>query len=147
MMKIFISHSDKDSKLAEALSSELSRPGVNVWLAEKEVLPGDNWSLEVGKALQRADAMVVLLSPAAVESENVRREIAYALSSPKFEGRVVPVVVKPTEDIPWFLRELPMVHSRGAHGRSVKKLAEKIAETLQGWNEGMADHIAGQSKA
>ncbi len=131
-MQVFISHSHKDQRIAEELSSRLAVAGVKVWLAEKEVLPGDNWSLAVGKALQRSDAMVVLLSPDAVESPDVRREIAFAFASPRFEGRVVPVVVRPTGGIPWFLRTFPMIHLRGTRGQSLKRLAEKIVEALTG---------------
>src|SRR5439155_4443605 len=129
-MQVFISHSQKDQKLAKELSSRLSAAGVKVWLAEERVLPGENLPLEVGKALQRSDAMVVLLSPDAVESANVRSEISYALASPKFEGRVIPVIVKPTKAIPWFLQTLPMIRSRGTRGTSIKRLAQKIVDAL-----------------
>lgn len=137
-MQIFISHSQKDQKFAKELSSRLSTAGVTAWLAEERVLPGENLPLEIGKALQRSDAMVVLLSPDAVESPNVRSEIAYALSSPKFEGRVVSVIVKPTKAIPWFLQTLPIIRSRGSRGPSVKRLAEKIVDAL-------ADSTSGES--
>src|SRR5437660_5773375 len=143
-MQVFVSHSQKDRKLAKELSARLSAAGVNVWLTEERVLPGENLPLEVGKALQRSDAMVVLLSPDAVDSRDVRSEIAYALSSPKFEGRVIPVIVKPTKAIPWFLQTLPMIRSRGTRGPSVKRLAEKIVELLIG--ERVAERILGESK-
>src|SRR2546426_6577819 len=110
-MQVFISYSLKDQAIAKELSSGLSAEGVRVWLAAEEVLPGENLPLEIGKALRRSDALVVLLSPDSVESRGVRSEIAYALSSPKFEGRVVPVIVKPTKDIPWFLQTFPMLRS------------------------------------
>jgi len=97
---------------------------------EEEILPGENFSLEVGKALERSEAIIILLSPDSVESSNVRSEIAYALSSPKFEGRVFPVVVKPTSGIPWFLQTFPMIHLRGPHGKTISDIAEKVVESL-----------------
>src|ERR1044071_7274289 len=112
-MQVFISYSEKDQKFAKELSSRLSAAGVRTWLAGENVLPSDNLPLEVGKALQKSDAMIVLLSPDAVESRFVRSEIRYALSSPKFEGRLIPVIVKPTKGIPWFLKSLPTVRPRG----------------------------------
>jgi len=147
-MQVFISHSQKDRKLAKELSARLSAAGVMVWLADERVLPGDNLPLEVGKALQRSDAMVVLLSPDAVESRDVRSEIAYALSSPKFEGRVVPVIVKPTKTIPWLLQTLPMIRSRGTRGPSIKRLAEKIADTLleSTKEESVVERLLGEPK-
>ena len=129
-MKVFISYSSKDAKFARELSTSLSDAGLDVWLADREVLPGENWPLEVGKALQRSDAFVVLLSPDAAESENVKREISFVLGSPRFEGRVVPVVVKASRDIPWFLESLHMVRSRGKDKKSLKRTAEEIADLL-----------------
>src|SRR5437773_10233247 len=134
-MQVFISYSHKDQKIAKQLSSRLADAGVKVWLAAEEVLPGENLPLEVGKALQRSDAMVVLLSPDAVESQWVRSEIAFALSSPKFEGRLVPVMVKPTKRVPPFLEKLPMIHSRGTRSESLNRLAHKIVESLSGEND------------
>jgi hypothetical protein len=148
-MKVFISHSQKDTKIAEELTSKLSRAGLDVWLAEREVLPGDNWSLEAGKALQRANALVVLLSPDAVESDNVKREISFALSSPRFEGRIVPVVLKPTRDIPWFLETLQMIHSRGTDTKSLSRAAKQIVASLldEVPGENLVDQIIGKPRA
>ena len=148
-MQVFISHSYKDKKIAKELSSRLSAAGVNIWLAEEEILPGENFSLEVGKALERSEAIVILLSPDAVGSSNVRSEIAYALSSPKFEGRVVPVVIKPTTGIPWFLRTFPMLHLRGAQSQSIREIAEKVVESLteNAKSERVVERVLGRPKA
>ena len=155
-MQVFISYAHRDQKIAKelslkiakALTSKLSVPAVKVWLADNEVLPGENLSLETGKALEQSNAMVVLLSPDAVESRYVRSEIAYALSSPKFEGRVIPVVIKPTKDIPWFLHTLAMIHARGTDAQSVKRIAEKIVDSLaEAAKEGeVVQRVSGGSK-
>ena len=137
-MKVFISHSQKDAEFAKELTARLSDARLDVWLAEREVLPGDNWQLEVGKALQRSDAMVVLLSPDGVAAENVRHDIGFAMGSPKFEGRLIPVILGPTntEAIPWFLRSLPMIEAPANSKKQVKQIAEKIVLSLRGGNGG-----------
>ena len=43
------------------------------------MLPGHNWAAKVAQALDESQAMVVLLTLAAVNSPNVRREMEYAL--------------------------------------------------------------------
>ena len=129
-MQVFISHAQADEKIARELRAQLAEAGVKVWLADEEVLLGENLSLEVGKALERSEAMVVLLSPAAIESKNVCSEIAYAFASPRFEGRLLPVVVKPTKDIPWFLKTLDLIQARSAQTHAVKQVAEKIVAAL-----------------
>jgi len=107
-MKVFLSYSAADRDLARELISRLRAEGFEVW-QDDEVAPGDNWALAVGKALEESDAMIVLLSPEAAESEWVEREVEYALTSPRYKNRLLPVVVKPTRRIPWILRKLPLI--------------------------------------
>jgi hypothetical protein len=68
--------------------------------------PGTDWGREIDKALNSSKAMIVLISPAAMASKEVRREIETALLSRNFANRVLPVYVKPAHDVPWFLRKL-----------------------------------------
>jgi hypothetical protein len=105
-VNVFISHAEKDRAFAKSLAKALVRAGVDVWEPE-DVEPGRNWATEMGKALERADAVIVLLSPAASASESVQREIEFAISSPQFKSRLIPVLVKPTRKGPWILQELP----------------------------------------
>ena len=125
-MQVFLSYARSDEKFARELSSELTKHGLAVWLDEEQVLPGDNLHQCVADALKKSNAMVVLLSPEAMKSEFVRSEINYALGNPKYEHRLFPVEVRPTEDVPWFLRELQwFTASQGA-----KKISQLIASAL-----------------
>ncbi|MFW6162148.1 MAG: toll/interleukin-1 receptor domain-containing protein [Planctomycetota bacterium] len=107
-MKVFLSYSAADKDLATDLISRLRAEGFEVG-QDEEVGPGDNWALAIGKALEESDAMIVLLSPDAAKSEWVEREIEYALTSPRYKNRLLPVLVKPTRRIPWILRKLPLI--------------------------------------
>jgi len=110
-MKVFLSYARKDSALACRLADCLTRAGFAVWTAEHQIVPGDNWAKKIGKALDDAQLMVILLTPGALESDSVRADIEFALSSRKFEGRVFSVFVGPTlkagKDLPWILLKLP----------------------------------------
>ena len=55
-----------------------------------EVLPGDNLPLKIGEALKQADAMIVVLSPEAVESNCIRHEIEYALGASNYATAIRP---------------------------------------------------------
>jgi TIR domain-containing protein len=129
-MSVFVSYAHEDQKWARQLISQLSEKGIDVWDAPSKLLPGDNWSLEIGKALERAQAIIVLLSPAAVRSPNVRREIEYALASERFQDRLIPIVVKPTTKMPWILEQLKPVRGTGpseVSNRVVRRLKKKVA--------------------
>ena len=117
-MKVFISHTHSDQRLAHKIAAILEQAGLEVWDASREILPGDNWAQEVSNALQESEAMVILLTPDAVRSEWVRREmrwnIAYALGEVRFRSRLIPVVagdpnILNTESVPWILRHQKMV--------------------------------------
>ncbi len=110
-MKVFISYSGPDEKWADLLRTALSKYDVEAWDPASQIAPGENWGLKYGKALENADAVVVLLSPDSVKSDWVRHEIQYALSSPQFRDRLIPVVVRPTEEIPWILRKLKVIRA------------------------------------
>jgi hypothetical protein len=90
-------------------------------------LPGDNIWLRVGEALKKSKAMVVLVSPESMRAENVRREIEYALGDTNYEGRLFPVQVRPTHDVPWILRKFQLLN--GTQGPA--KVSESIADALK----------------
>jgi TIR domain len=113
-MKVFISHAHTDEPLVRDIAARLEAAGLEVWEDTREILPGDNWADKVAQALQESEAMVVLLTPEAIRSPWVRREIEYALGAPGYRKRMIPVLVGDqaalsTDDIPWILRHLRMI--------------------------------------
>lgn len=113
-MKVFISYSQKDRALAKKFIEGLATAGFNVWDAEREILPGDNWAEKTSQALKDARAMVVLLTPAALESHNVMHEINYALGEKSYAKRLIPVIVGPPErfkgKVPWIFEHITTVN-------------------------------------
>ena len=66
-MKVFLSHARKDASLALRLADRLERAGFDVW-TEFGIVPGKNWARQVGKALDAAELMVLLLTPSAMDA-------------------------------------------------------------------------------
>ena len=128
-MQIFLSYARSDEAFAKALSSQLTKRGLSVWSTDDEVLPGDNAWLRAGEALKNSKAMVVLVSPQSMRSEHVRREIEYALGDPNYEGRVFPVQVRPTQNIPWILRKFKTLDFDAK--QRAAKVSESIATALE----------------
>lgn len=131
-MKIFISYAyaQSDREFALSLAHQLMEQGHQVWMDRLALLPGDNWPLEIGKALRDCDAMVVLLSPNSARSEGQRHEIDYALSSDQYAGRVIPVFIRPTKDYPWILEKFSAVRANNnpaGTGRKVGQLLRKVS--------------------
>lgn len=110
--RVFISYAHDDAAFAERVRKALADRGLEVSDPERDHLPGDNWAGEVARALERAEAMVVLLTPAAASSPDVKRNIEYALGAKNYSNRLIPVVVGgrehfPAAEMPWIVRRMP----------------------------------------
>ncbi len=127
-LKVFISYAKSDRDFALSLTNQLIRQGHQAWVADRALFPGDNWPLEIGKALRDCDAMVVLLSPHSATSEAQRREIDYALVSEQYAGRVIPVFIRPTKKYPWILEKFPAVR---AHHNNPESAGRKVGQLLR----------------
>ena len=132
-MQVFISYACEDRELAKRLGQWLERAGFAVWLDESNILPGDNWAEKVSQVLKESQAMVVLVSPAAMDSKWVRHEIEFALGAKEYSGRLVPVFVGPRDKIPedrlpWILRRLRGIElTNQAEEESFRGIAEVLA--------------------
>lgn len=134
-MKVFLSYAKPDEELARRIGDGLSQAGLTVWDYRREVLPGDLWSEKVTQALRGSDAMVVLLTPDAVHSEQVRWEIEYALGSQAFKNRLIPVIVGSPDKIqrdsvPWILWKLQTINlpEHGNQSRAIQQIAQRLAQ-------------------
>ena len=112
-MKVFISHAFTEAKLAKRVADSLKEDGFQVW-DTGEILPGENWGNNLAQALQESEAMIVLLTPESLKSTNVIYEISYAIGQEKYQGRVIPVIASPVdnlvlENIPWILKKFKMI--------------------------------------
>jgi hypothetical protein len=114
-MKVYVSHTQKDSPLARKVVSALRESGFDAWASTDEFLLGENWFERHAQALKESEAMVVLLTPAALASPWVEQEILYALGQASYAHRVIPVFVGdrkqiPEDEIPWILKHLKGVN-------------------------------------
>lgn len=71
---IFISHSSSDDAFVDDLRRSLVRLGYMVWVDHHDIPAGKHWDDVVEDALRRSFAMILVLSPDAVKSPNVKAE-------------------------------------------------------------------------
>lgn len=77
--------------MAQRLSFVLTRHGLRTFFSPHNIIGAQQWQDEILSALQRCDWFVVLLSPDAINSMWVKREVAFALQGPRYEYRIVPL--------------------------------------------------------
>src|SRR2546425_11658911 len=108
-MKVYISYDSSDLNVVREIATALSKAKHEVWLDYERVAPGDNFAEKLARGLKQSDAIITVISPEAMKSKFVRADIEYALTTPKLEGRLIPVMVKPTKDVPWILQEINLI--------------------------------------
>ena len=98
----FISYSRHDEKFARDLAQKLRRAGANIWMDKLDLLPGHDWEAEIEKALEDCGWFLLILSPHAAASEEVRAELNLARQMQK---KVIPVLYQ-TCKIPFRIRHI-----------------------------------------
>lgn len=76
----FMSYSHKDEEKIRPLVGKLQSVGCNIWYDEG-ILPADEWAETIAKKLAGASLFFLILSRNSAASQNVRREIYYAVSN------------------------------------------------------------------
>ncbi|MCY3841106.1 MAG: toll/interleukin-1 receptor domain-containing protein [Gammaproteobacteria bacterium] len=130
-MKVFLSYAHDDADLAGRVCKALANSGLDVTDPDRDHLPGENWAGEVARALEESEAMVVLLTPAAVSSPDVKRNIEYALGAKNYSNRLIPVVVGdrehfPAAEVPWIVRRMPWFELHDTEPPKIEPIAEAI---------------------
>ncbi|MEA2239755.1 MAG: hypothetical protein QOC81_4479 [Thermoanaerobaculia bacterium] len=109
-MRLFLSYDSRDSQFAEKLLPRLLEQKLEVWDPARELYPGSNWLLEAGRAFERADAVIFLISEHSVDTPALRHEVQYAVSNLRFKDRVVPVILsRGMKNIPWILEKMSVI--------------------------------------
>ena len=62
MKKVFISYAHEDIKTALKLYNDLQNNSISVWLDKKSLLPGQNWKIEIEKAITESEYFIALIS-------------------------------------------------------------------------------------
>lgn len=123
---VYISHAVADRVAAGRVSAAVAAAGFSPW-SLNDVYPGENVLLKAGRALDRADAIVVLLSPAASEASAHRFVLEFAVAGDRFAGRVIPVLLEPTADVPWYLDQMDPIPADG----DLKRACESVVDRLR----------------
>lgn len=109
--ELFLSHATPDRRFADRLATVLRAHGVPVWYSRTNLLGAQQWHDEIGAALARCDWFAVILSPSAVRSRWVKRELMYALTDLRNETRILPLMYKSCDlnQLSWTLGSLQRI--------------------------------------
>jgi hypothetical protein len=74
LYKLFISHSTLDDAFVDLMVDKLKGAGFTTWIDHRDILYGEIWSQAIETALSEANAMILVLSEAAIKSYSVEAE-------------------------------------------------------------------------
>lgn len=93
--RLFVSHATADRRFLNKLTSVFNEHNIPFWYSRTHIRGAQQWHDDIGAALRRCDWFLLVLTPAAVRSKWVKRELLYVLQEDRYEKRIIPLVVKP----------------------------------------------------
>lgn len=102
---VFVSHSGKDDAVVAEIRQSLEGLGIEAWTDSQRLAGGDKLKPNIRKAIEEASHFLAILSPHAINSAWVFKEIKYALKRSK---KVIPVLlpgIEPSALHLWFGEE------------------------------------------
>jgi len=120
---MFLSYARADKEFALKLAEDLRSLGAAFWMDQLELSGGARWDQAVEAALKSCSALLVVLSPASVQSNNVLDEVHFALEQNK---RVIPILCHIC-DIPLRLKRLHYIDFAVSYAGGFRRPAENSA--------------------
>ena len=106
-LKVFLCHASTDKPKVRELYRYLKRRGIQPWFDEEHLVGGQDWQVEIPKALATSDAIIICLTKNSVDKEGyIQKEIKFALDKALEmpEGRIFLIPVKFEEcEVPFTL--------------------------------------------
>lgn len=79
-LRVFLCHAKEDKPAVRALYGQLKASGVSPWLDEEDLIGGQDWDLEIRKAISFSDTVLVCLSTKSITKAGyVNKEIKHTL--------------------------------------------------------------------
>ena len=138
-LKVFLCHAHSDKDTVKALYTRLTNDGVDAWLDKEKLLPGQDWELEIRKAVREADVVVVCLSKqfnqAGFRQKEVRWSLDTAMEQPEGEIFIIPARLEECATLEnlrkWHWVDLFELQGYENLFRALQVRAEKIGADLE----------------
>lgn len=93
-IKVFLCHAHADQESVRALYKHLTNNCADAWLDKENIIPGQDWELEIRKAVRDSDIVVVCISKqfnrAGFRQKEVRLALDVAMEKPEGDIYIIP---------------------------------------------------------
>ncbi len=130
--KVFISYVHQDRDVARSISEALLEAGLESSLALHEVTPDDSILSLIRTELNSSDYLIVLISPASLDSSWIKTEMQEAITDEWAYRRitVLPVKVRPTR-MPPYLARIKWLDLSRHYEEGLESLAEQLKVAIR----------------
>lgn len=138
-LKVFLCHAKADRSKVQELYRSLRRRGVSVWFSGVDLLPGQDIKVEIPKAVDSSDAIIICLTQNSVDKEGyIQTEIKLAVdkSLEMPDGRIFLIPARLEEsDLPYNLKRYHAVNLYEKEGftqlmKALKLRASQLERTM-----------------
>ncbi len=123
--KVFISYVQEDGAVAYEIAAGLESQGYSSWYYERDCPAGADYFEETHKAISDCEAMVIIISPRSLPSDQITREIVRAVESSKAP---FPLLLEVTHDD--YTHRRPGWHQAMAAANATRIPPERVATVV-----------------
>jgi len=135
-LSVFLSHASQDKPIVRELCDRLRNDGFDPWLDQERLLPGQDWDLEIEKALRASDAILLCFSKLSVAKEGyIQREYKRAMryKEEKPHGTIYDIPVRLDDcEIPFEFQDRQYVDYPDGYDRLVMALKVRTGSAPAG---------------
>jgi hypothetical protein len=130
---VFYARTDADRVLpvVEAVRNEyrLRSLDIDVWVDITNLAPGQQWADEITSALKSSVGLLVFVSPAAMKSDWVQREIRAAAEH--LDRLIIPIILQQVRDLPIDLARRQWLDLSDPRQQDIQGAAKAIADATE----------------
>lgn len=119
LCRVFISYSTKDLEIVNKIKEQLKREGVEVFIAEYSIEPGEKLNKRIVEEIKNCDLFILIWSKNSRKSEYVNQEIGMAKCANK---TIIPISTKKGLNPPALINDLKYLNINN----SVKEISDFI---------------------
>lgn len=128
MSHVFVSYSRRDRVLVLSLLYGLRQRGIPFWIDQDNISGGTYWDNAIENAIHDASCMLIVISPSAVESENVKDEYGKAL---ELQKPIIPILIQDVDKLPMRFSRLQYIDFLTNYNQAIDRLLYQLESYLQ----------------
>jgi len=139
-MKVFISHSHHDSKLAQSIKQKLLAKNIDVIVVDNNINVGDNLISSIGESIKEADGYIILLTKSYEDSKWADLEQLLIFDekfSSKRNKRIYPILFDKSVKIPSLLKNIAYADltDKDNRERKLEEIINNFSQTIESKND------------